>query len=73
LPDTCFSFKKWQIEIKKIAAVANAALIGYHLCKSELLIPTNAYAGLKETHAPSIAMPSSSCFLARSNLFSDWQ
>jgi hypothetical protein len=58
---------------KKIAAVANAALIGYHLCKSELLIPMNVYAGQKETHAPSIAMPSSSGFSARSHLFADWQ
>jgi ketosteroid isomerase-like protein len=39
-----FSFKKWQIEIKKTAAVANGVPIGYHLCKSEPVIPINVYA-----------------------------
>jgi hypothetical protein len=58
-----FAFKKWERGIKKTAAFAKGALIGYHLGKSEAVIPTNFYAGLeRDIHVPTTALPFSSFF-----------
>jgi hypothetical protein len=65
-------FKKWEEEIEN-GRFANGALIGYHPCKSERRIPTNFYGIERDIHAPSIALSSSSCFPARSDLFAEWQ